>query len=370
MDEQGAFVVYLKDLEQSSSARQALIDEQDRWLPANQDPYSVELKFIQGQYAWTELYGWYKRLRSIYDDGALVFVDIDERQNRLHIGVETTAAIGDMETKIANLSIPLSAVVLQQASRDRPLATTLDDLVRPIQGGFRIVSDYWSCTLGVNTRSTSFGWGFLTVSHCTSPDALPDGEMNSVSFGQNVHSRSVGVEIIDPPFITGSACYSGKKCRWSDAAMVKYDSASQSDMGMIARTFENSIELDNSQPDWQIQNEHGDATIAGSTVLDKVGQATGWTKGVIDKTCDDRFLDNDIVLLCQAIVTDTYITSGDSGAAVFERTGGANNVTLYGIAWGQAGGDPTKLLFSHISNIQLELGSFVTECGPDCGEFE
>lgn len=135
----GDYVVSLKDLGKSAEARNALLNRQGGWAPENRAVAPSEIRFVQAEYGWDELYAWYKQLGPVYGHEAVMFVDVDERRNRLHIGVDDAGAIDELRREIRTEGTPTEAVVIEDPGwRPITAATTLEDQVRPVQGGFII----------------------------------------------------------------------------------------------------------------------------------------------------------------------------------------------------------------------------------------
>ena len=86
-----------------------------------------------------------------------------------------------------------------------------------------------------------------------------------------------------------------------------------------------------------------------ATLRDKVGQMTGWTEGIVTRTCVNTGVsDSDIVLLCQDFVENTV-----------QIVNGGDSVTLLGNLWGANSSD-TLFVYSPIVNIERELGALTT----------
>jgi hypothetical protein len=93
----------------------------------------------------------------------------------------------------------------------------------------------------------------------------------------------------------------------------------------------------------------------------KVGGATGWTQGIVTRTCVNTGVSaSNIVLLCQDFVENTVqiVNSGDSGSPVF-RINAGDSVTLLGNLWG-GNSSGTLFVYSPIANIERELGALTT----------
>jgi hypothetical protein len=91
-------------------------------------------------------------------------------------------------------------------------------------------------------------------------------------------------------------------------------------------------------------------------VVHKMGARTGWTRGVVDRTCVHYRFPRvaDGVLLCQTSVAGVA-DEGDSGSPVFTVIDD-QTVALEGILWGGGGG---LYGFSRLRFVELELGSLM-----------
>ncbi len=354
LDPSGRPTVYLKGPAQRGAAQAAL-----RGALRELGKASAELRVLKGDYDYLQLHGWFTLAEpeALTVPGA-VFADLDEGSNRLRIGVESGAAGIQVRAIVARLGIPSGAIVVEQAESIHP-ATTLRHVVKPRRGGLRITSgDGQTCTLGFNTvsqRGLIVIRSFITNSHCTN---VPGG-VEATKYYQPFAPNLVGTEASDPAYFTGSRCPWGRKCRYSDAARVKYESGVSSDLGGITRTTyrgtsSGSILIDAARPFFNITAEA--SPVQGATV-NKVGQTTGWTYGAITGTCVSVNLPGtNITYQCQSKASGRA-WPGDSGSPVF-YWGGGSNVGLVGVLWGF--GSWGGLYFSPMSGIQRELGALKT----------
>src|SRR5690606_25948730 len=95
----------------------------------------------------------------------VVFIDNDEANNRLLIGVEDPGAAGLARTAAARLRVPHAAVEVVETEPFVP-AATLRDRHRPVRGGLQIHFSNFLCTLGFNAVRSGQS-SFITNSHCT-----------------------------------------------------------------------------------------------------------------------------------------------------------------------------------------------------------
>ncbi|MEW5930274.1 MAG: hypothetical protein AB1941_22675 [Gemmatimonadota bacterium] len=103
----------------------------------------------------------------------------------------------------------------------------------------------------------------------------------TVAFG-----NFVGTERFDPPSFQGGSCPPDFQCRWSDAALVRYEGSIGDQFGYIARPYYGSIDIDPANPRFRIDQEV--SYPADNSIVDKVGQTTGWTYGYVRHTASAR----------------------------------------------------------------------------------
>ncbi|MFQ5524470.1 MAG: hypothetical protein ACE5F5_13015 [Acidimicrobiia bacterium] len=225
----------------------------------------------------------------------VVTLDLDEKNNRLVVGVEDAAIISQVRRIGRVLDIPRRALAVVQASRLTPLDHTVRDRVRPALGGLEIHNGNGECTLGFSARSDFFidgAFGFVTASHCTTDLG---GVQNTQFWQQDPFNANdlLGTESLDPTPFSGGTCPDGLTCRNADAAFVTYDAGVVYDFGRLVRS-----------PSWDhvsgpLDIVHGDqlSIVADGTfdpaavgeLIFKVGRTTGGTWGNVVRTCLDAF---------------------------------------------------------------------------------
>jgi len=351
-DETGTLNVYLLDPGQEGRARAAIASVMRR------ETEGRGLRVRRGTFGFTELEGWRRKLPAVMAIEGVVLSDIDERQNRLRVGVANAAAGQRVRDLLGRLGIPEDAVVVDETDPIGRTAT-LRDRVRSTMGGLQIAYSGSVCTLGFNV-SRNFTPGFVTNSHCTNVQGGVEGTeyFQPIVGGTNY----IGVEVIDPPYspagteMGGYTCPAGRRCRFSDAAFVQ--NTQDQSQGYVARPtsrgrYSGSITIGSNGP-FVFTSQSG-VVFSGSQV-DKVGRTTGWTYGPVTSSCVDVNVNNsDITLFCQNLV-DAGAGSGDSGSPVFTWDGGYYGLsTLHGILWGSNGAG-TSFAFSTIGNVERELG--------------
>lgn len=338
---------------------------------------SNDVVIREADFAFRELAEW-RDLAYEYALGRddVVRLDLDERRNRVAIGITDSGVVTDVEDILLELGIPRGAVVLERAA-DPVKDVTLRDEFRPARGGFEITTtDQFGigpagiCTLGFSAVSGTKNVAF-TASHCT--DEFWDIDNGGAYQDTIVGGNFIGYENADPDwFDCDSPWYATRPCRYSDAANFEYMSTVDFDLGYLARTLGppatgwgnwGSITIDDANPRWHITDK-GDPI----GTIHKVGMRTGWTEGDALFSCVDRDVNQEINgdeetvrLKCQ-YEADYYSFGGDSGSPVFRITG-ANSVTLVGLHWGRDTVQDRTIL-TPMSGLELDFGAFTISDVP------
>ena len=323
------------------------------------------LKIIKGTYDIAQLAAWRLAADKALEVPGTVFTDLDERHNRLRIGVESGVFRKQVEDILAKQGVPPAAVIIEEAKPIR-FQSSLRDKMRPMRGGIQVEADTAVfaakfCTMGFNAIHNN-GRGFVTNSHCTRIRGGAEGtdfHQPTDPWNPFADQNKVGDESVDPPYTTSSICPPGRVCRRSDSAFVEYDSSGLFGGAALARpTAIGSLTVSSTDPPFRIIGETL-FPIDGAT-LNKVGRTTGWTSGLLSGTClTVNVADTNVTLLCQYRVLRstgplTKISDlGDSGSPVFRQDGG-NDVNLFGILWG-GDDDGTRFFFSSVLFLHLDL---------------
>lgn len=320
------------------------------------------IQILQGQYSFTQLKKWHDRLGVLFDIQGVVFTDVDEKLNRLKVGVESPDLIGVVEKELIKQGIPPDSFVIEQ-TEPVVFAATLQDTIRPLQGGIQIRFSGYLCTMGFNGVLSEAN-GFVTNSHCTDKQ----GGVESTKYYQPLSPTIeyfIGTETADPLY-TKEKCPPGTKgrvCRYSDSAYAQKASGVEASVGVIALPDSVNKGSLNIVGNFRIVSEG--PSLVGET-LNKVGRTTGWTQGTVtstDVTVVRIIGGKNIALLSQDYV-QAGVNSGDSGSPVFKIINSpvTNDVELRGILWGSSG---NKFIYSTINNIQRvdELGP-IDNCAP------
>lgn len=378
----GAFVdaatrtlhVYLTDMANAATTRAVLEAEVHR---RGRPELTVTVR--PGQFAYAQLEAWRDTLRFGRATG-VVLQEVDERRNRLRIGVLDEVTRSRVAGMIERTNVPRAAVLVEIVPEPVPLAT-LRDRYRPLRGGLQIFTAWdqngfygfygrqtATCTYGINV---TYGGAahMITNSHCTQHGRI-GGLINAAGAqaGDTDWDR-YGTEIQDPALQSGLyGCPAGEECRYSDAALFRIDndpitgSLTWNDLGGIMRTTQRGT----------LPTIYASLTVSGSPriplsgilqdvyvgdVIEKVGRTTGWSAGEVTSTsstlslADGTRLDNVTVRAASG--------GGDSGSPVFFQasTGG---YFLAGILWGGLknydGVSGDTFIYSKWRNVDYELG--------------
>ena len=315
--------------------------------PAGPDPQALNFSRVQGQ-AWFA-----PATPEALDVPGAVFIDLDERTNRLLIGVEHSGAAASVRGVLARLGIPSAAVTVELAEPIYQVAT-LRDLVRPVTAGLQINFGQFVCSIGFNATLNGQA-SFVTASHCTDRQGGTEGTQYFQP-SSSVAGSFIGTEVDDPKYFRGGVCPKGKKCRFSDSARIAYAAGVASDLGGIAQTTganNGSLTIAGTMRITADDNSGG----AVGQVANQIGRTTGWTSGAITNTCvHTNVSGSNITQLCQTFVS-AGVGGGDSGSDVFRVSGGT--ATLLGVLWG-GNGAGTQFVFSPLGQVRQELGALVT----------
>lgn len=393
----GELVIRLTDISRAATARVSVA----RYLPAELGGRSMK---IQGaRFTFDELSGWRERLlEPVFQIDGVSFMDLDEAQNVLVIGVAGSQGRRDVPKLVAQLGIPAGAVrvtqtdeVISPLNPETPMPSTSPDFgqtvssyFRPLIGGVAIgrssstAGSYIQCTLGFMANLSGVRV-FITNTHCTEKSWDYDTSIFHQPIPESGDIFRVGREYKDK---RGTSCgfLSVNVCRYSDAAAVSIDAGVSNDIGKIVRTLyafdgsrgSGSRVVDASNPTFTITSKGG--TPLQGARLNKIGVTTGWTRGDVNRTCVDTGTERSYSKLrCQYFVA-AGVDNGDSGSPVFADNGDGT-VSLYGILWGRAT-DGNSFVFSPMSGIEQDLGTMTvvylisppppiyTEPPPDCSD--
>jgi hypothetical protein len=323
------------------------------------------IRVVKADYDVLQLASWRGKVDRALGVANVVFTDLDERTNRLKIGIAPEASREQVEAAIKESGVPREAIVIETTQPIYP-NSSLRDKVRPMPGAVQVEADtgvfaYKICTMGFNAIRAGVS-GFVTNSHCTTNQGGSNGtdfhQPNDPLFSGN----HVGDEIADPSYFTGGNCPSGRRCRFSDSAFIDYTIARGSDIARTTGWNNGLLTISSTNPRLRIVGEMS-SWVDGSD-LDKIGRTTGWTFGLVNGTCRNTNVSGtDVTLFCQHRVnrlashTGRMSDNGDSGSPVFRYQG--PTALLSGILWGSPE-DGSAFIFSPIDQVEQELGALTT----------
>jgi hypothetical protein len=304
----------------------------------------------------------HQRLLPLFETPGVVFTDGDETSGRLVVGVLDRGIEGVIRGRLRAFGVDSQSVDVVETEPIIALAT-LRDRAETLSGGLQIRFSQYLCSLGFPAFLNGVA-GFVTASHCSDRQGTVDGTTYYQPLDQ-IANDLIGTEIVDPAYVKGAGCPRSRRCRRSDANFSESAGSRPVGVGIvgkIARPIKlGSLEIDPDNP-FSIAFDAVDSdVIVNSTIANKVGRTTGWTRGTVTKTCVNTGVQGStILLLCQSFVTGSgvIVQGGDSGSPVFSINQ-SGSVTLLGGLWGgnQSG---TQFVYSPIDNIRAELGNLTT----------
>jgi hypothetical protein len=414
--------------------RAALVPQLDLALTGvlgSDRPHQSRIEVLEAQYSFRDLKAWHDVLtpRVLSLKGA-VFTGIDQRNNRIEVGIQRLGLAPQVLVLLQQFGVPRDAVNISvtppanprkptlapsdESANQQPPVITLRSKIRPLVGGIQIsrrdpdnVLKY--CTLGfyaVRRTSQEASRGFVTNSHCTNVQ----GGVEDTNYWQPSPPdlNGIGIEAVDPCYWwwAGGAypmedppcespphnppyplwCPEDHACRLSDSAFVRLQVAALGGdirfrNGFIARpTNEDTINWDPPNTFFRIVGERTYLNVGD--LVSKVGQSTGWTRGMITRVCVNlNVVDEDYTLICQN-QSDLDLSNGDSGAAVFQCLGNTGpvdcrnapvtdnsiDVNLVGLVWGGEGtfspiGSRSDDTVTGVQNGAHELDTMFQKCG-------
>ena len=294
-----------------------------------------------------------------------MLTDIAEDRNRLRVGVEKPELAAVVRERLARLSIPANAAIVELSTAMRPLVS-LRDKFRPLRGGIQVNFGPGVCTLWFLAVRSGVS-GMITASHCT---LTQGGVQNTIFHQPNLSATNrIGLETRDPGYFRGGVCPPGSRCRYSDSAFVRIPHTAGPAVSATRGSVALPVALDSvtvSGGSFRITSENSAPLL--NEMVSKVGRTTGWSQGRVVATCvNTEVSGTDITLLCQDWVK-ANVNRGDSGSPVFRITNSPapGDVRLYGVLWGggRVPGFGTVFAFSSLgtSNLQrsAEMGTLTT----------
>jgi hypothetical protein len=361
LQEDGTPVVRLVDPSQRGAAQRYLAQEltRDHGRGANAPTEPV---FLSAAYDFAQLKGWAGQVETLLTRSDVFLVDVDEVNNRVHVGVADNTAAGVVRSEAARMGIPAAALFVQTQPKPE-MRATLRDRLATIVGGTQIAFSVYVCTLGWNARQVSTGANiYVTNAHCTRRRFSSDGI--AIFQPTKVSGNEIGVEIADRGM--WACAGAGTSCRLSDAAYISNNGTRGVGQGGILRT----ALATGANAGITVIGEYDivaryTGTVPVGTLLDKTGRTSGSTRGLVTNSCVTIG-----ELRCQDI-SKVWSEGGDSGSPMYVAlvgTGDAeNDVQLYGILWGGPNGDWNTTYSSRLSGIEQDLGALTNLCRPGYG---
>jgi hypothetical protein len=369
LNEDGSLVVQLTGTEHGTAMRAALVPFLQRLAAERGNPHGrlPRILFRKAEFSFAELSAWRDRVEDpLFAIEQVVLVDLDERENRLFVGLTDEGGRQKAEAVLSGLGAPAGMVRLEvigaalpqlgsataTASSDPGTCVHLEGMCRPLIGGFQIAfgrdggPPVIGCTLGF-TALVGAQPAFVTNAHCSDDEWNFDGTV----YHQPFAPYAIGQEAADP---NGWSCEDPFKCRFSDANLVHATVAT--DVGYIARPSAiGSLTISSTHPRFTVGTS-GNAYV-GETVY-MVGHVSGLQRGTVDKTCTSFKKTAELrwhKVLCSD-VTDLNAGEGDSGSPMFLWGGSSDVVTLVGVLFAR-NGFYDHTFFSPMSGIRQDLGA-------------
>jgi hypothetical protein len=362
LQEDGTPVMRLVDPSQRGAAERHLSQEFARARRNRLGGAPTQTIVLKANYDFAQLKGWAEKAEGLLTRSDVYLVDIDEVNNRVHVGVADNSTIGAVRSEAARMGIPANAIFVQTQAKPEGRAT-LRDRYTTMVGGTQIAFGAYVCTLAFNATRVSTGANiYVTNSHCTRRQYATDGI--TLYQPSRVTGNEIGVEIADRALY---ACVSGvASCRQADAAFYSNNGTRGVGQGGIARTAlaTGANAGITTVGEFDIVGRYT-GTLPVGTVLGKTGRTSGSTYGVVTQSCVTIGS-----LRCQD-VSRAWSEGGDSGSPMYVQVGGtgdpANDVQLYGILWGGPSTDWTTTYSSRLSGIEADLGALTNLCRPGYG---
>lgn len=198
-----ALTVLLKDLCEADHARQFI-----RGRTTNARFLEAEMSFRTAAFSWRDLVTWKEALFLALPSAApsFSFVDADESQNRVVVGVADLRDRVAVMSFISQAGIPPEAVVLRYAPLVIPTTKSITARHRPVTGGLAVqlslsTNSFSSCTVAWNwLRNGQTRVDGVTASHCTATPYFPDAPFVSSVYQSTAFTSAdyLGAEFLDP----------------------------------------------------------------------------------------------------------------------------------------------------------------------------
>jgi len=322
------------------------------------------------QYTFLNLRGWRDGLEAggVLALPGVLWLDLDEVANQVVVGVEPSADVAAIRALAQQRGVPAAAFDVQQSAPYVP-QTTLQDQFRPMQGGIQIQrvvgTSRATCTLGFAALWNS-QQVFLTAGHC-SPNLIGTDSVAQyqpiapLTAAESAATSPIGREILRYSEACGSS-----RCASSDAALYGLVPSQAWQLGRIAHPTSGCMPGPCSPLNlnvggyWVIDTTR--ASFVVNDLVSKIGSSTGWSQGLVSRTCVDMSPVHGVTYRCQ-MFANYGANDGDSGSPILlDIMGGADStVTLGGIHSGKSG---SNSVFSPWSGILQDYGGLVVAAAP------
>lgn len=376
LDPTGNVVVNLVDLSRSAGSEMAVRQVLGSHGLARTFRKDAAVRYMPARFSFAQLATWRDALvERALSSGVVNFVDLDEMNNRVTLGVRTSmdaAATRRLATEVgvdtAALRFELvgeyrdaSSSVLSAAMTSPPCSTLGSHGCSPIVGGLGVGgnSALGYATLGfVVSHNGVQRW--ITASHATSVKF--GGDATAFRQATWANGTDLGSETYDKPYWNCSVF----RCRNSDASLMAFAAGAAGQVGLIARTQSpsgpgqgnGSLTISSSTPYFKILDVTGPGGVMQGQEVHKVGRVSGWTYGYVTSTCADYNTGGVLPPWYKVNCADRanmLVDDGDSGSPVFLRVD-AELATLTGLVTGR---DGTSSVISRYAGVRgdLEQGS-------------
>jgi hypothetical protein len=327
-----------------------------------------EVSIKPASYSFRQLAYWRDQLAAVASKVGARFLDLNERENRVTIGLTRPEVREALDSQLLALSIPREAVTVeesnptyatenaglfQSATHQRAYA---DTLAGGLQYAWYDVLNTTNgfCTIGYTTSTPSGDVGFISAGHCSPQKWTTDGYFGS-KIGQPSTTNNIGYELYDPSPGTCPILWGCDHYRFADANLNKITGRPVKVGYLVAPNSRlGSSGVDTTlYANWYIAVTGTTSSISAGSVIDKIGRSTGWHYGTVNNTCSDFSVGSwpDVQMVRCAYSINTAVENGDSGGPVFYYSGG--EATAAGITHAKDG--PSKAWFSKWMYVESEL---------------
>ena len=341
-------------IDSATAARATLIDLIGSNL--DRDIATWPVRVLTARWDFPTLRTWMIKATQQLAASGVVLTDVDDRNNRVEIGVDSDIAETTVRGWMAAEGVPSDAVSIIKLGRIR--SESLQAFHRPVVGGLQIWNEHMTyfiapCTLGVNARRAGVQ-GFITANHCREYGQLYQPTKPNYPIGtEQIHAQR---------YTGGQLCPPGEYCMHADVLFAPKLSGVSFLQGRVAYPQFHFT------PDWNgvdnyIIKKETSALIGQG--LYKVGRTTGRSYGIVSGQCvnvknTDVFSpDVGVWYTCHSLA-DYYSEPGDSGGPVVRPEGDLwYHVALKGFHSFRIG-ETTTRGFSPIGGVPLAIGQIDT----------